>query len=182
VLDALPKPEVMLPRAVGNVSWGIMRLDRTVERMPQLAQAKRPATVYLKRFYCDCIIESPEIVTDLIRLVGAERVLFGTDYPSSMRDARPIEFIQNLAEVSPADRAAILGSNAARAQLEWPISGKPEVGGIAGRRQVSAGGFRSSGVAADMAVAALDVVTTVVRKGQRCSAKSPCWLPFSSRI
>jgi Amidohydrolase len=112
VLDALPKPEVMLPRAVGNVSWGIMRLNRTVERMPQLAQAKRPATVYLKRFYCDCIIESPEIVTDL---VGAERVLFGTDCPSSMRDARPIEFIQNLAEVSPADRAAILGSNATRA-------------------------------------------------------------------
>jgi aminocarboxymuconate-semialdehyde decarboxylase len=115
VLDAFPKLEVMLPRAGGNAPWGIMRLDRTVERMPQLAQARRPATVYLKRFYYDCIIESPEIVTDLIRLVGAERVLFGTDYPSPMRDARPTEFIQNLNEVSPADREAILGGNAARA-------------------------------------------------------------------
>jgi predicted TIM-barrel fold metal-dependent hydrolase len=54
-------------------------------------------------------------LTDLIRLVGAERVLFGTDYPSPMRDARPTEFIQNLNEVSPADREAILGGNAARA-------------------------------------------------------------------
>jgi aminocarboxymuconate-semialdehyde decarboxylase len=115
VLDAFPKLEVMLPRAGGNVPWGIMRLDRTVERMPQLAQAKRPATVYLKRFYYDCIIESPQIVTDLIRLVGADRVLFGTDYPSPMRDARPTEFIQNLAELSPSDRDAILGGNAARA-------------------------------------------------------------------
>jgi hypothetical protein len=59
VLDTFPKLEVMLPRAGGNVPWGIIRLDRTVERMPQLAQAKRPATVYLKRFYYDCIIESP---------------------------------------------------------------------------------------------------------------------------
>jgi amidohydrolase family protein len=68
-----------------------------------------------KRFYYDCIIESPQIVTDLIRLVGADRVLFGTDYPSPMRDARPTEFIQNLTEVSPSDREAILGGNAARA-------------------------------------------------------------------
>jgi predicted TIM-barrel fold metal-dependent hydrolase len=47
--------------------------------------------------------------------VGADRVLFGTDYPSPMRDARPTEFIQNLNEVSPAEREAILGGNAARA-------------------------------------------------------------------
>jgi aminocarboxymuconate-semialdehyde decarboxylase len=104
----------MLPRAGDNVPWGIMRLDRTVERMPQLAQARRPATVYLKRFYYDCIIESPEIVTALIQLVGADRVLFGTDYPSPMRDARPAEFITNLA-LPPSDRDAILGGNAARA-------------------------------------------------------------------
>jgi aminocarboxymuconate-semialdehyde decarboxylase len=115
VLDAFPKLEVMLPRAGGNVPWGIMRLDRTVERMPQLAQAKRPATVYLKRFYYDCIIESPQIVTDLIRLVGTDRVLFGTDYPSPMRDARPTEFIRDLTELSASDREAILGGNAARA-------------------------------------------------------------------
>ena len=115
VLDAFPKLEVMLPRAGGNVPWGIMRLDRTVERMPQLAQAKRPATVYLKRFYYDCIIESPQIVMDLIRLVGPERVLFGTDYPSPMRDARPTAFIHDLADLSSSERDAILGGNAARA-------------------------------------------------------------------
>jgi aminocarboxymuconate-semialdehyde decarboxylase len=115
VLDAFPKLEVMLPRAGGNVPWGIMRLDRTVERMPQLAQAKRPATLYLKRFYYDCIIESPQIVMDLIRLVGPERVLFGTDYPSPMRDARPTAFIHDLADLSSSERDAILGGNAARA-------------------------------------------------------------------
>jgi aminocarboxymuconate-semialdehyde decarboxylase len=115
VMDAFPKLEVFLPRAGGNAPWGIMRLDRTVERMPQLAQAKRPATVYLKRFYYDCIIESPDVVLSLIKLVGADRVLFGTDYPSPMRDlVRPTDFIQNL-DLPQADRDAILGGNAARA-------------------------------------------------------------------
>ena len=74
-----------------------------------------PRAIYLKRFYYDCIIESPQIVMDLIRLVGADRVLFGTDYPSPMRDARPTEFIQGLAELSQSERDAILGGNAARA-------------------------------------------------------------------
>jgi aminocarboxymuconate-semialdehyde decarboxylase len=112
VMDAFPKLDVFLPRA----GWGIMRLDRTVERMPQPAQAKRPASLYLKRFYYDCIIESPEIVTDLIRLVDADRVLFGTDYPSPMRDmTRPTDFIGNLGDVSKPDRDLILGGNAARA-------------------------------------------------------------------
>ena len=41
-------------------------------------------------------------------------MLFGTDYPSPMRDARPTEFIKNL-ELAEADREAILGGNAARA-------------------------------------------------------------------
>jgi aminocarboxymuconate-semialdehyde decarboxylase len=113
VLDAFPKLEVMLPRAGGNVPWGIGRLDRTVERMPQLAKANRPATQYLKRFYYDCIVESPQIVTDLIRLVGADRVLFGTDYPSPMRDKNPTEFIRNL-DLSSSDRDLILGGNATR--------------------------------------------------------------------
>jgi aminocarboxymuconate-semialdehyde decarboxylase len=116
VLDAFPKLEVFLPRAGGNAPWGIMRLDRTVERMPQLARAQRPASLYLKRFYYDCIIESPEIVTDLIRLVGAERVLFGTDYPSPMRDmTHPTDFIRNHNDISPSERDLILGINATRA-------------------------------------------------------------------
>jgi aminocarboxymuconate-semialdehyde decarboxylase len=116
VMDAFPKLDVFLPRAGGNAPWGIMRLDRTVERMPQLAQAKRPASLYLKRFYYDTIIESPEIVTDLIRLVGADRVLFGTDYPSPMRDmTKPTAFVRDLEEVAEADRNLILGGNAVRA-------------------------------------------------------------------
>ena len=114
VLDAFPKLEVLLPRAGGNVPWGIGRLDRTVERMPELAHANRPATQYLRRFHYDCIIESPEIVTSLIGLVGADRVLFGTDYPSPMRDRNPTAFIENLTPLSRADRDLILGGNAAR--------------------------------------------------------------------
>ncbi|MCC7346429.1 MAG: amidohydrolase [Variibacter sp.] len=115
VLDAFPKLEIMLPRAGGNVPWGIGRLQRTLERWPEVAKAARPATGYLKQFYFDSIIESADLLMNLIRLVGTERVMFGTDYASVMRDARPRAFIEGLAELSAAERALILGGNAARA-------------------------------------------------------------------
>jgi aminocarboxymuconate-semialdehyde decarboxylase len=115
VLDAFPKLEVMLPRAGGNVPWGIGRLERTVDRWPQFAKARKPATDYLRRFYFDTIVESAEILNALIGLAGADRLLFGTDYASVMRDERPVEFIGELATLSTAERDGILGGNAARA-------------------------------------------------------------------
>lgn len=114
VLDAFPKLDVMLPRAGGNVPWGIGRLDRTVERWPDVAKAKRPARQYLRRFYYDTIIESEELLLDLIRLIGVDRMMFGTDYASVMRDEKPRSFVETL-PLPQADRDAILGGNAARA-------------------------------------------------------------------
>src|SRR5258708_9786904 len=113
-LDAFPRLEVMLPRAGGNFPWGIGRLDRTVAVMPQLSAMKRPASQYLRRLYFDSLIESAEILMDLIRLAGPDRILFGTDYASNMRDARPVEFIESLAGLAPPDRDLILGGNASR--------------------------------------------------------------------
>jgi aminocarboxymuconate-semialdehyde decarboxylase len=115
VLDAFPKLDVMLPRAGGNVPWGIGRLERTVDRWPQFAKAKKPATDYLRRFYFDTIVESAEILTALIGLAGADRLLFGTDYASVMRDERPVQFISKLTTLTEGERQAILGGNAARA-------------------------------------------------------------------
>jgi aminocarboxymuconate-semialdehyde decarboxylase len=113
-LDAFPRLEVMLPRAGGNVPWGIGRLQRTVERWPQVAKAEKPASDYLRRFYYDSIIESADLLMSLIQLVGADRILFGTDYASVMRDARPREFIEELSALPQSDRNLVLGGNAAR--------------------------------------------------------------------
>ena len=84
--------------------------------MPELPRPKRPATHYLRRFYYDCIIESPEILTNLIRLVGADRMLFGTDYPSPTARLEPdrVHTVEASANCRRADRDLILGGNAAR--------------------------------------------------------------------
>lgn len=114
VLEAYPGLEVMLPRAGGNLPFGIGRYDRNAETTPALKNMKRPPSAYLRRFYCDTIIENAQVLTALVRIMGADRVVFGTDYASPNRDKRPVEFIEGLTELSQRERDMILGTNAAR--------------------------------------------------------------------
>ncbi len=114
VLDAFPALAVMLPRAGGNLPFGIGRYDRNAETTPALQNMKQPPSAYLRRFYCDTIIENAQVLTALVRIMGADRVVFGTDYASANRDKRPVEFIEGLTELSPQEREQILGGNAAR--------------------------------------------------------------------
>jgi aminocarboxymuconate-semialdehyde decarboxylase len=114
VLETYPKLEVMLPRAGGNLPFGIGRFDRNAETTPALKNMKQPPSAYLRRFYCDTIIENAQVLTALVRLMGADRVVFGTDYASANRDKRPVEFIEGLSELSPQERELILGGTAAK--------------------------------------------------------------------
>ena len=114
VLEAYPKLDVMLPRAGGNLPFGIGRYDRNAEVFPALKGMKRPPSAYLRRFYCDTIIENAQVLTALVKLMGADRIVFGTDYASANGDKRPVEFIEGLSDLSAAERAEILGGTAAR--------------------------------------------------------------------
>ena len=52
-----------------------------------------------------------EVLEALVKRVGADRVLLGSDYP--VGEPKPIEFIESCA-LSPQEKADIIGGNAAR--------------------------------------------------------------------
>jgi aminocarboxymuconate-semialdehyde decarboxylase len=68
----------------------------------------------LKRLYYDTLVYTHSQHEYLVRQNGADHVLMGTDYPADMGEIDPIGFIEGCSSLSPADRAAILGGNAAR--------------------------------------------------------------------
>ena len=45
---------------------------------------KQPASSYLRRFYYDLIIHDPKLLRVLIDMVGADRIVSGTDFPQGM--------------------------------------------------------------------------------------------------
>jgi len=114
VLDRCPRLPVCLPHAGGVLPWLAGRMDRGHKIHPDCKGAKRKPSAYLRRFTYDTISHDPGTLRYLIRLVGAERVMLGSDYCFKIGYDRPVEVVTRLAGLSRADQARILGGNAAR--------------------------------------------------------------------
>lgn len=114
VLDRFPRLTVCLPHAGGAFPYLVGRLDRGRKVRRECAHLKRPPSDYLRRFTYDTISHSPESLRYLIRLVGADRVMVGSDYCFDLGYERPVEIVTKLARLRRADQARILGGTAAR--------------------------------------------------------------------
>ena len=89
-----------------------MRLDRNVTAHPISAQnIKRLPTEYLNCFYYDSCVYSPDVLGALIRRVGADRIILGTDYPFGEDD--PVGTIRKVAGLSSEDVDKIVSQNPA---------------------------------------------------------------------
>ena len=89
------------------------RMDRNVTNRPDsMKNITRKPSEYLRSFYYDTCLFDPGILAALIRRVGADRVVMGSDYPVGEWD--PIGFIQQCPGISETDAAMIAGGTAAR--------------------------------------------------------------------
>jgi aminocarboxymuconate-semialdehyde decarboxylase len=111
VLDAFPKLMVVLPHAGGTLPALIGRWDHGVEQRPELKDFKKPASSYLRRFYFDIIAHNDQILTNLIHMVGADRVVLGSDFPFNMGLDEPVKVIERL-KISAKEKDLILSGNA----------------------------------------------------------------------
>jgi aminocarboxymuconate-semialdehyde decarboxylase len=115
VLDRHPKLEVCLPHAGGAMPYLVGRLTHGQRVRPETKNvARKPFAAYLRRFTYDTISHAPESMRYLIDLVGADRVMLGSDYCFDMGPARPREIVDTQLRLSAADRARILSGNARR--------------------------------------------------------------------
>ena len=77
-----------------------------------LTLRKRKPTDYLRHIYYDCITYNLGALHYLISVVGAECVMFGTDWPHQMHDTKGA--FANTASLSGPQCDAIRGANARR--------------------------------------------------------------------
>lgn len=114
VLDAFPRLDVVLPHAGGVLPALIGRMDHGTTVRSELAHMKRPPSSYLRRFHYDTISHDDVALMNLIRQVGVDRVLMGSDCPADMSYTQPVDVVDRLSALSRSERKAVLGGNAAR--------------------------------------------------------------------
>ena len=113
VLDRFEKLSFNLPHAGGTFPWLIGRWDHGTGVRPELKHMKKKPSDYLRRFTYDTIGHDDVINTNLVRMVGADRVTLGSDYCFDMGLDDPLAAVRRL-PITPEDKSLICGANASR--------------------------------------------------------------------
>jgi aminocarboxymuconate-semialdehyde decarboxylase len=112
VMDRCPDLKVCLAHGGGYVCFGIGRMDRGWQVRPEArVNIQRPPSAYLKRFYYDCLTHSEPALRMLIDAAGADRVIFGTDWPADMCIDWPVSWVLSLESLTQEEKEAILWKN-----------------------------------------------------------------------
>ena len=114
VMDAFPGLDVILPHAGGTFPALIGRMDHGTTVRSETRHMTRPPSTYLRRFHYDTISHHHPMMMYLVRLVGADRVVLGSDHPADMCYVQPVQWVDGLTELPTRDHDLMLGSNAAR--------------------------------------------------------------------
>jgi aminocarboxymuconate-semialdehyde decarboxylase len=112
VLDRFPQLMLIVVHGGGYLPYQIHRLDG-LDRAGLLAstQATSTPSQALRRLYFDTVALDELSLELLVRRVGADHVLLGSDAPFPIGDPHPIRTV-NLAGLSDADRLRVLAGNA----------------------------------------------------------------------
>jgi len=115
VLERLPELKVCCAHGGGYSPWirGRWRHGHG-SRHEARDVITRPIYEYLSRMYFDTCVFDPASLEFLIKTMGADHVLLGTDYPTPMIDAGQVAVIDKIAGLSAQDKDNVMGGNAAR--------------------------------------------------------------------
>lgn len=114
-MDAFPRLDVVLPHAGGMFPPLAGRWDHGAEVREEMQTAKKHPSAYLRRFYYDTIAHDDELMMNVIRQVGVERMVLGSDYCFGIGDPHPVKTVERLqSSLSATEREMILGTTAAK--------------------------------------------------------------------
>ena len=123
VLNQFPKLEIVLPHGGGSTPALCGRWDHGAQVRPELDHMEQMPSELVRRFHFDSLTHSDAALSLLLEVAGSERVVLGSDHPYDMGQTDPVGQIEKRADLSEADRIAILGDNAALLLGINPVDG-----------------------------------------------------------
>lgn len=111
ILESYPKLKLVLAHGGGYFPHNVGRLDRNVKNAPQsMRNITRKPSEFLRNVYYDTCLYDPVVLSALVKIVGTDRLLLGSDWP--IGDADPVGFVDRCSDIPEMEKKLILGERA----------------------------------------------------------------------
>lgn len=115
VLERFPRLKFCFAHAGGFVPYQRGRFEHGYQVRSECKEMiSKPPSEYFKLLYFDTITHYGPALTYLIKSVGSDHVLLGSDYPYDMADFEPVSSVKSLKTISSAEKKRVIGENAAK--------------------------------------------------------------------
>jgi aminocarboxymuconate-semialdehyde decarboxylase len=114
ILDRLPRLRIAFAHGGGAFPGIVGRIERGFQARPDLCavdNSNSPRT-YLGKFFVDSLVHDADALRSLIRLVGADRIALGSDYPFPLGETEPGRLIESMADLSHDAKGQLLWGTA----------------------------------------------------------------------
>lgn len=113
LFDELPGLRICLAHGGGFLPYQIGRFDRGFASHPACCRTlKKAPQQYLRSFFYDTLTHNDAALDFLGRTVGADRLIYGSDYPFEMLDPTGPSRVRAIQNLTPALEASILAGKA----------------------------------------------------------------------
>jgi aminocarboxymuconate-semialdehyde decarboxylase len=114
VLERLPGLRIAFAHGGGAFPGTLGRIEHGFRVRPDLCAVDNPNSPrgYLGKFYLDSLVHDADALRFLIKLVGADRIALGSDYPFPLGEQQPGQLIESLTELDEATRRRLLSGTA----------------------------------------------------------------------
>ncbi|KAJ3225309.1 hypothetical protein HDU81_008032 [Chytriomyces hyalinus] len=114
VLERHPKLRICLAHGGGSFPYTIGRIEHGYQVRPDLCatSCKENPLSYLGRIWTDSLVHDEDALMLLIKKMGVDKVMCGSDYPFPLGEHEPGKLIEECKSLSDEDKAKLLGGNA----------------------------------------------------------------------
>lgn len=114
VLERLPNLRIAFAHGGGSFPHTIGRIQHGFDVRPDLCAIENDIAprAYLDRFYVDSLVHDADALRYLIKLMGADRIALGSDYPFPLGEHSPGSLIESMDDLSCESKASLLAGTA----------------------------------------------------------------------
>ncbi|MFT4772198.1 MAG: aminocarboxymuconate-semialdehyde decarboxylase [Cryomorphaceae bacterium] len=98
VFEKLPKLRVAFAHGGGSFPATVGRVEHGFNVRPDLCAVDNPINPrdYIGKFWIDSLVHDPNVLDYVVKLMGADRIALGTDYPFPLGELEPGQLIHSM--------------------------------------------------------------------------------------